>query len=200
MLADLKRDAARLAAGPGRPTWRSIAAALLFDNGFQAVLFYRLARWFKANDIPFLGPLLARLGLLLTGAELSPGAEIGPGLRIAHGVGLVVGGYARIGTDALLLHGVTIGSPSPERVHEMPVVGDRAFLGAGSTLIGAVTLGSDVTVGVGAIVAGRIAVGDGTLIGPGALVTEDVPAGSRVTSTAGLAVKPRAGPPTGSPT
>jgi serine O-acetyltransferase len=176
----LRRDAARLVGGSGRSPARAVVEALLFDNGFQAVVAYRLARWFKARGIPFFGPFFSRLGLLATGAEISPGAAIGPGLKVAHGVGLVVGGYARVGADALLLHGVTLGSPDPERSTEMPRIGDRAFLGAGASLIGAVTVGDDVTVGVGAIVVGALTIGAGATIGPGALVTADVPPGGRV--------------------
>jgi serine O-acetyltransferase len=170
MFADLRRDLGRLRhKSTGRFPWHAVDA-FLFDNGFQAVVFYRLARWFKRRRIPVFGPLFARLGLLLTGADLSPRAEIGPGLRVSHGVGLVVGGYARIGADALLLHGVTLGSLSEDRVEQMPVIGDRVFIGAGATLLGAITVGDDA------------------FIGAGALVTRSIPAGSRVLSKAGIDV------------
>ena len=172
MLADLRADAARLRAGRGRLYWLE---ALLFDNGFQAVVCYRVARWFKARRIPFFGPAIARLGLFLTGADVSPGAEIGPGLRISHGVGLVVGGYVKIGAGALLLHGATLGSPSEARVAEMP------------------TLGDGVMVGAGAAVLGRVTVGDGATIGAHAVVTRDVPAGATVVSGARAEVLPPAG-------
>ena len=174
MLDDIRRDAARLHLSyPARSTARAVVEALLFNNGFQAVLLYRMARWFKVRRVPILGPALARLSLFLTGVDLHPAAEIGPGLLIAHGHGLVVGGGARIGADALLLHGVTVGSPSPGRVAQMPVIGDRVFLGAGAKVVGGVTVGDDVAVG------------------PNAVILEDVPAGSRVLSAAGIRVTPR---------
>lgn len=174
MLDDVRRDAARLHLSyPGRSTGRAVVEALLFNNGFQAVVLFRLARWFKVRRIPVFGPALARLNLFLTGVDLHPAAEIGPGLLIAHGHGLVVGGGARIGADALLLHGVTVGSPSPGRVAQMPAIGDRVFLGAGAKVVGAVTVGDDVAVG------------------PNAVILEDVAAGSRVLSAAGVRVTPR---------
>ena len=148
--------------------------ALLFNNGFQAVVLYRIARWLRVHRVPLLGPLVSRLNLFLTGVDLNPTAEIGPGLLISHGTGLVIGGAARIGEDALILHGVTVGSLSPSRVGTMPVIGDRAFLGAGAKIVGGVTLGDDV------------------IVGPNAVVTEDVPDGSRVLSAAGVQVEPRA--------
>lgn len=173
MFADLRRDVARLHLTYRGSTARTVVEALLFNNGFQAVVLHRIARWFKARRIPFLGPLVARLNLFLTGVDINPGARIGPGLLIAHGVGLVIGGAARIGADALILHGVTVGSLSPSRVGEMPVIGDRVFLGAGAAIVGGLRIGDDV------------------VVGPNAVVTEDVPDGSRVVTTAGVEVTPR---------
>ncbi len=172
MFANLRRDVGRLAAARGCSAFRAGVEAMLFDNGFQAVLCYRLARWFRVHGVPVLGPAISRLGLFLTGVELSPAAEIGPGLRITHGVGTVVGGYARIGADAQLLHQVTLGSPAEARLDAMPVVGDRCFLAAGAKLIGAIRVGDDV------------------FVGANALVTVDIPNGSKVLSKAGIEVRP----------
>lgn len=176
MLDDLRRDAARLHLSyPGKPTARAVVEAVLFNNGFQAVVLYRLARWLRVRRIPVLPPAVARFNLFLTGVDLHPAAEIGPGLLIAHGHGLVVGGGARIGADALLLHGVTVGSPSPGRVAQMPTIGDRVFLGAGAKVVGGVTIGDDV------------------VVGPNAVILEDVPAGRRVLSGEGLKITSRGG-------
>lgn len=173
MWANLRQDARRLErSGRFKYPW-NVLEALLFDNGFQAVVCYRMARCFKRAKIPFLGPAVARLGLFLTGVEISPSAEIGPGLRISHGTGIVVGGHARIGSGALLLHQVTLGSPSEGRVDEMPTVGDNVFIGAGSKLIG------------------RIEIGDDVVIGPNCVVTRRIPAGSKVLPGGGIKVLPR---------
>lgn len=176
MFPNLSADIARLTPD-GRPGFSKVVGALLFDNGFQAVLFYRLARWFKARRIPFFGPMCSRLGTFVTGAEISPSAEIGPGLRISHGVGLVVGGYAKIGSNALLLHGVTLGSPAEARVEEMPVVGDRVFLGAGATLIGRIVVGDDVVVGANAVVTRNVPTGSRVRVAA-AVIAQEVPADS----------------------
>lgn len=181
MLAELRADAERMREGRGRYYWLE---ALLLDNGFQAVVCYRLAHWFRKIGIAFFGPAIARFGLFLTGADVSPGAEIGRGLRISHGVGLVVGGYVKIGIGATLLHGATLGAPSEERVHDMPVLGDDVFVGAYAAVLGAVT------------------VGDGAVIGSHTVVTRDVPAGATVVSTARAEILPAevvAGPPIPAP-
>ena len=136
---------------------------LLFENGYQAVLLYRVASWFKRHGVPFFGPLFARLSLFLTGVDIAPGADIGPGLLVSHGVGLVIGDKVKLGANAVLLHQVTIGAPDRSRVAEMPVVGDNVYVGAGARLIGAIT------------------VGDNVIVGANAVVTEDVPSDTRLT-------------------
>lgn len=157
-----------------RAPWYVIES-LLFENGYQAVVLYRMASWFKGHGVPFFGPFLARLSLFLTGVDVSPGARIGPGLMIVHGVGLVIGNQARIGADAMLLHQVTIGAPAYERRGHMPKLGDNVFVAAGSRLIG------------------DIEIGDNVFIGANSVVTRDIPANSRVVSEAPLKIVPRAG-------
>lgn len=170
MLDNLREDTRRLKEIKTKPFPWYVIESLLFENGYQAVVLHRIAHWFKARGIPMLGPLVARLNQFLTGVDIGPGAEIGPGLRIAHGNGIVIGGYAKIGRNALLLHQVTIGAPSPERVAKMPVIGDGVFIGAGAKVIGEIRVGHDVFIGVNAIVA------------------RDVPDGSRVLCKSGIDV------------
>jgi serine O-acetyltransferase len=85
----------------------------------------------------------------------------------------VIGGYARIGRKAILLHQVTIGSPSPSRIEKMPVIGDDVFIGAGAKVIGEIT------------------VGDGVFIGVNAIVARDIPSNSRVVCKSEIEVSPR---------
>ena len=162
MFANLRRDVERLKEAKSKPVPWFVIESLLLENGFQAVVLHRLAHWFKAHRVPVAGPLIARLSLFLTGVDIAPAAEIGPGLRISHGTGIVIGHRARIGAGATLLHQVTLGGTSAKRPDEMPRLGDRVFLGAGASILGAVTVGDDVFVGTGAV------------------VMEDVPSNSKV--------------------
>ncbi|HEV8241260.1 MAG TPA: serine O-acetyltransferase [Thermoanaerobaculia bacterium] len=173
MLDNLRADTRRLLVIKSKPFPWYVLESLLFETGYQAVVLHRIAHWFKRHGVPVLGPAVARFNQFLTGVDIGPAAAIGPGLLIVHGQGIVVGGHARIGSNATLLQQVTIGSPSPDHRERMPVIGDDVFLGAGAKLIGAIT------------------VGDGSLIGVNAVVTQDVPAGSRVIVRGGLEVSPR---------
>ena len=71
MLDNLRQDIWRLKEGRENPPATYALTALLFDSGFQAVLFYRIAHWFRSRGIPLLGPLVARLGLFFTGMVMT---------------------------------------------------------------------------------------------------------------------------------
>ncbi|HEV8631348.1 MAG TPA: serine O-acetyltransferase [Thermoanaerobaculia bacterium] len=173
MFDTLRADARRLRLIKSKPFPWYVLESLLFETGYQAVLLHRLAHWCKRHRLPVLGPAIARCNQFLTGVEIGPGAQIGTGLMIVHGTGLVIGGWARIGRNAILLQGVTIGSPSPGHREAMPVIGDDVFIGAGAKVIG------------------PISIGDGCFIGVNAVVAQDVPAGSRVVVRGGVEVIPR---------
>ncbi len=173
MLDNLREDTRRLRAIKRKGFPWYVVESLLFENGYQAVVLYRMAHWFKRRRIPFFGPALTRLSQFLTGVEIAPGAEIGPGLMISHGHGIVVGEGARIGARALIMHQVTIGAADVERLDRMPTIGDDVVLGAGARLIGGIRVGDHVLVGVNAV------------------ITRDVPDGCKVVWEAGPTVKPR---------
>ena len=173
MFDNLREDTRRLKLTKTKSFPWYVIESLLFENGYQAVVLHRIAHWFKSRGIPLFGPLVARVNLFFTGVDIGPGAVIGPGLLISHGVGIVVGGYTRIGKNAILLHQVTIGSPNPDRIEKMPVIGDNVFIGAGSKVIGEITVGDDVFIGVNAV------------------VTRDIPSGSRVLAKTEIEVSAR---------
>lgn len=175
MFDNLRADTRRLTEFKTKSFPWYVLESLFFENGYQAVVLYRIARWFKRHRIPVVGACLHRLSIFLTGVDINPGAEIGPGLLIAHGTGLVIGGRVVLGADAILLHQVTIGGTGRDTRDAMPVIGDRAFVGAGARIIGGITLGDDVFIGVNVV------------------VTRDVPENTRIVSKAEVETGPRDG-------
>ncbi len=108
--------------------------------------------------------MLSNYAKFFSGIEIHPGATIGRRLVIDHGVGVVIGETAEIGDDVLIYHGVTLGGKTLDPVKRHPTVGNRVILGAGSKLIGNITIGDDCRVGANAVVtksmpAGTVAVG-----------------------------------------
>ena len=176
-LENLRQDTRRLREIKSKSFPWYVVESLLFENGYQAVVLYRIAHVFKRLGIPFLGPFFHRLALFLTGADIAPAARIGPGFRISHGVGVVIGNGVRVGRDCLMMQNVTLGAPTQARIDQMPTVGDGVLLGAGCAVIGEVT------------------VGDGALIGVNAVVTRDVPPGAKVLPPEPTIVEPSPDPP-----
>ena len=171
MFDNLRQDTRRLKEIKHRAFPWYVIESLLFENGYQAVVLFRLAHWFKQKRLPMLGPLFGRLSHFLTGVDIAPGAHIGPGLFISHGTGIVIGQWARIGANAMLLQQVTIGAPGLGRLQEMPTIGDNVFIGAGARIIGPVKVGANVVIGVNAI------------------VHRDIPADSKVICQSGLDIR-----------
>lgn len=172
-MKNLIADTRRLRCFKTKPFPWYVLESLLFENGFQAVVLFRIASWFKRHRVPLLGPLFHRTSLFLTGVDISPGASVGPGLLLSHGTGLVIGESATIGTDATIMQQVTIGAPDTGRLDQMPVIGRNAFIGAGARVIGAITIGDDV------------------IIGTNAIVTRDVPDNHKVVSVAEVRISER---------
>jgi serine O-acetyltransferase len=157
MYENLREDLGRY----GRGTRAKLRAVVLVP-GVWATIAYRFARW--AHTAPMTGitrrlmniiaTLLSLLVDVLTNIEIPPTAEIGAGLFIAHTGYIVIASGSRLGRNCTLAHGVTIGHAGggTGNAGDCPVIGDRVYVGPGSALIGAITVGSDALIGVGAIV------------------------------------------------
>ncbi len=67
-------------------------------------------------------------------------------------MGVVIGQTAEIGDDVLMYHGVTLGGTSLGDGKRHPTLGDDIVVGAGATVLGAVTIGSHSVIGANAVV------------------------------------------------
>jgi serine O-acetyltransferase len=59
---------------------------------------------------------------------------------------IVINGHARIGKNCNIGHCVTIGQTNRGPRKGCPTIGDRVWIGAGSVLVGKITIGSDVLI------------------------------------------------------
>lgn len=149
------------------PATTSKLELFLTSPGLHAVWMYRVAHWLWQRKFRILARMFANWARFLTGIEIHPGAKIGRRLVIDHGMGVVVGETAIIGDDVLIYHGVTLGGKENSAVDRHPIIGSHVVLGAGSKIIG------------------RITVGDHCYVGANTVVTKDVPAGSTVVGQSG---------------
>lgn len=147
-----------------------------FWPGFQALAVYRFGVWkdgIASRPLRLPLTLLHRFGAGFVrnfyGIELPVTARIGRRLTIAHQHGIILHGNAEIGDDCLIRQGVSLGQNAPT---PGVWVGD----------IPAPKLGNRVEVGAGSVLMGGITIGDGVRIGPNAVVMTSVPAGAIVTA------------------
>ena len=152
------------------PAARGTLEVILTYPGFHALQFHRIAHLLYHEGVPILPRLISHIGRCLTGIEIHPGAIIGEGLFIDHGMGVVIGETAEVGRDCHLYQGVTLGGTSTRRTKRHPTLGDGVTVGAGASVIGAVSIGDNVRIGAGSVVVTSVPA-NATVVGvPGHIV------------------------------
>lgn len=84
----------------------------------------------------------------------------GPGLSIGHPGTIVVNQFARVGANARIHVGVSIGTKNRKSSSQdikldryyVPVIGDNVYIGPGAKLFGNIKIGDDVAIGANAVV------------------------------------------------
>ncbi len=78
---------------------------------------------------------------------------IGRGLRLPHPQNIILAGFSHIGEFCTIYHNVSIAWNGFYPIKpDSPKIGDRVLIGAGSIIIGDITVGSDVIIAAGAVV------------------------------------------------
>jgi len=132
------------------PACRNIE--FLIYPGFRAIVAHRVIHFLWNIGIPLLPRLLSEINRFMTGLEIHPGAQIGPGLFVDHGAGVVIGETTRIGSNCVLFHNVTLGGTGKHHGKRHPTLGDDVFVGTGATLLGPITVGSNVMIGANSFI------------------------------------------------
>lgn len=143
----------------GRLTPVSVLRALLSNPGLVAALLLRLQMAAVKRNRWGLAGAVRSLCLVLTGADFVPGCRAGSGLLMHHPNGIVLGAGARLGESNTLLQQVTFGERHADGsgAHAYPTSGDRCVFGAGSRVLGGITIGDDASVGANAVVLHNVA-------------------------------------------
>ena len=144
------------------PSAGSVSDVTRFSVGFRIVRAYRRQHWLYARGHRTLALWLAKRSRIRFGADIHPAARIGRRFTVDHGIGVVVGGTTIIGDDCLMYQNATLGMTGKHGGKRHPTLGNGVLVGAGSILLGAIT------------------VGDGAYIGAGSVVVDDVPADTTV--------------------
>ena len=135
----------------GNVSRKSVLKAIFTDGTFAMLMFRLMEASQRRGLVPF-AMLFNRLNTFFGRCVIGRGATFGPGFVLIHSYGVVINSSVRGGRNVKLEHLVTIGA---ER-EESPVLGDDVFLGAGSKIVGGVTIGSNVKIGANAVVVNDI--------------------------------------------
>jgi serine O-acetyltransferase len=153
LLLFIQSDLLRLASDQQDFTFRVWKHA--FNPRFFPVLLFRLARYFYVSKwLKLISPIFSWLNVILFGIEITPRCDIGAGLMIPHSVGTVIGA-SRIGNNATIFQGVTLGASSLDLAFDLalrPQLGNNVSIGAGAKVLGGVMIGDNVKVGANAVV------------------------------------------------
>lgn len=136
--------------------FRDFLSRYFYEAGFRYVFWLRITRYFflkgKKTLIPF---FLSRMVLKHYGYkysfDISYRAQIGPRLTIPHFGYIIVTSNTLLGKGCTLRPGVVFGKKLTAETQGAQV-GDYVNIGVGAKIIGAVHIGSNVTIGANSVV------------------------------------------------
>jgi serine O-acetyltransferase len=131
-------------AGDLRGADSRLARDLVTRIGFQMLAACRVMRFCVDAEIPLAPRVASRMIRHAYGSDVHWEAQLEPGIVIVHGMGLAVSRSARVDRGAILFQNVTLGMGTDPATRSIgaPLVECDVHVGAGSTLIGPITIGA----------------------------------------------------------
>ena len=133
------------------PAFKSAIEVLLYPS-FWSVGNHRIAHSLYKKGLLVPARFVSQLSRFLTGLEIHSGASIGKRVCIDHGAGILIGGTAENCDNVMLYHGVTLGGTGKQKNKRHPTVEDNVMIGAGTIVLGPVTIGANTKIGAGSVV------------------------------------------------
>src|SRR5271157_3014466 len=157
------------------PAAKTVWEVVFCYPGLHAVWLHRMSHFLWTHNLFFLARFSSHISRFLTGVEIHPGAKIGRRFFIDHGMGVVIGETAEIGNDVLMYMGTVLGGTSLEKVKRHPTIEDDVVIGAGSIVLGPITVGRGAKIGAGSVVVRSVPPG-ATVVGvPGRIAEPECP-------------------------
>lgn len=146
------------AAYKGDPAAKTYMEIIRSYPGFLSILVQRVAHALYEAGAAEYARELTEYAKTETGIDIHPGAEIGEFFFIDHGTGVVIGETATVGEWVRIYQDVTLGALHFEKdeseEHALkkgykrhPDIGDHVVIGAGTNVLGDITVGNHVSVG-----------------------------------------------------
>ena len=138
------------------PAAHSVMEVMFLYPGYKAIRSHRKAHWLYNHNMFFLARAVSQISARKTGIEIHPGAQIGRRFFIDHGTGSVIGETTIIGDDVTMYQGVTLGGTGKDVGKRHPTIGNNVLIGAGSKVLGPITVGDNTNIAAGAVVLDEI--------------------------------------------
>jgi len=134
-------------------------ATLFLTQGFWASVVYRachaLVEWLPGGVLrgaaKTLSAILQKIVEIVTGICLPRDADIGGGLYLPS-FGAIILARGSIGENCTIEQNVTLGIAGRGEERGLPTIGNRVFIGAGSMIVGKITIGDDAYIFPGSVV------------------------------------------------
>ncbi|BDS05438.1 serine acetyltransferase [Oceaniferula spumae] len=134
------------------PACQSALEPLLFYKGFLSITAYRVAHHLWINGRKSLALYFQSISSEIFGVDIHPAARIGCGILLDHATSVVIGETSIVEDDVSILHEVTLGGTGKVTGDRHPIVRSGVLIGAGSKILGRVTIGECAKVGAGSVV------------------------------------------------
>ena len=163
------------------PACHTVVEVLLFFKGFAALVTHRVANFCWHEGQKFTSLFLQSQASVQFGVDIHPAATLGSGILLDHATGVVIGETATVGDGCTILHEVTLGGTGKQMgAFRHPQVGAHVLIGAGSKILGNVSVGNRAKIGAGSVVLGPVPAGATAVGAPAKIVgrvVETDPAG-----------------------
>ena len=112
---------------------------------------HRISHALYRAGVPVLPRLFRFLIFLLYNSDVPSSVKIGKQTVFGHsGIGVVIHQKAVIGEGCVIGQGITIGGRSKNP--EVPVIGNKVYIGAGARVLGPIKVGDNVVIAPNAVV------------------------------------------------
>lgn len=121
------------------------------------IFLYKLSFYLQIRRMSFLAKFITYFNRIVFGVWLPSTTKLGENCVLGKGgLGVVIHEKAVIGDSCIISNNVTIGGSSKKERGKLPVVGNRVRIGAGSVIVGDVSIGDNVIVGANSVVTKNI--------------------------------------------
>lgn len=134
------------------PAVNDILVPFLYLKGPHALESWRVAHWLWLKGRHDFARYFQSIISDIFAVDIHPAAVIGKGIMFDHATGIVIGETCVIADNVSILQDVTLGGTGKESGDRHPKIASGVMIGAGSKVLGNISIGQGAKVGAGSVV------------------------------------------------